>query len=110
MNATLAGIAYERSLDMVTTGYFGHFGPNGESVQELLEQSALQYSAAAEDLAQSAGDAPHSVSVAISALMGSPAHRTDILNGAFNEVGVGAVTDGDGVTTFTILFAAVPAQ
>jgi uncharacterized protein YkwD len=110
MNATLAAIAYGRSLDMVMNGYFGHFGPNGESVQELLEQSGLLYSAAAEDLAQTAGDAQHSLSVAISALMASPAHRADILNGAFNAVGVGAVTDGDGVTTFTILFIAIPAQ
>jgi uncharacterized protein YkwD len=38
--------------------------------------------------------------------MGSPPHRANVLNGAFNRVGVGVATDGSGQTWVVALFGA----
>ena len=90
---------------MSVNGYFAHFSPTGESVYTLTAAVGLRFSALGENLARVSGDATRSVSVAIEKLMQSPPHRANILNGAYTQVAVGAVTDERNVTVFTAVFA-----
>lgn len=105
LNETLTDIARIRSQDMVDNDYFAHFNPDGESVYTLIRDAGLRFKAVGENLARISGDADRSVAVAIEKLMGSNFHRAVILNPLYTRVGVGAVTDENGVTVFTTVFA-----
>lgn len=104
-SGTLLPIARARSEDMSVNGYFAHFSPSGESVYTLTAAAGLRFSALGENLARVSGDEDRSVAVAIDKLMQSPPHRANILSAAYTQVAVGAVTDEDGVTVFTTVFA-----
>lgn len=103
--ADLAVIAEMRAQDMSTNGYFAHVSPTGTSWLTLLSSTNTRVSGGGENLARVSGDAQRSVAVASSALMNSPTHRQNILNASFDEVGVAALTDSDGVTIFVTIFA-----
>lgn len=100
----LSGVAYARSEDMVTRGYFSHVSPAGDSWISLLNRQGIRVKSGGENLARVSGDEERSVAVAILHLMESPTHRANIL-GKYSEVGVAAVTDEAGVTVFTAIFA-----
>lgn len=101
----LTTVARLRSEEMVRLDYFAHFYPGGTSAYTLLQQQGATFNKAGENLAKVAGDETESVAVAIDALMASPTHRANILEPDFTRVGVGAVTDENGVTVFTTIFA-----
>jgi uncharacterized protein YkwD len=100
----LTEVARARSEEMTRLGYFDHFYERGTSAYALLAAAGVTYSAGGENLAKVAGDSATSVTLAIQALMDSPTHRDNILGGAYTHVGVGAVTDSEGITIFTTIF------
>jgi len=103
--ADLSLIAHRRSADMSAGGYFAHVSPTGESWLSLLAATGTRVLGGGENLARVSGDEANSVAIAIAHLMDSATHRANILNTHFDEVGVAAVTDADGVTVFTTIFA-----
>jgi uncharacterized protein YkwD len=102
--ADLTRIAQLRSDDMVANNYFAHVSPSGDSWISLMNRDGIRVRAGGENLARVAGTEERSVAVAIHHLMDSATHRANIL-GSFQEVGVAAVTDAQGVTLFTAIFA-----
>ena len=90
---------------MADNHYFAHVSPSGSSWITLLTANEISVSGGGENLARVSGDVERSVVVASSALMDSPTHRSNILNTKFNQVGVAAITDADGVTIFVTIFA-----
>lgn len=104
LTSDLSTIAQIRAEDMSSNGYFAHVSPTGESWLTLLSANQTRLSGGGENLARVAGDVERSVSVAVSALMDSPTHRANIVNSAFTDVGVAAVTDASGVTVFVTIF------
>lgn len=103
--ADLTFVAHSRSADMSASGYFAHVSPTGESWLSLLAATGTRVLGGGENLARVSGDEANSVAIAIAHLMDSATHRANILNTRFDEVGVAAMTDADGVTVFTTIFA-----
>lgn len=101
----LTEVARARSEEMVRLDYFAHYYPGGTSAFEFLRLAGARFSKAGENLAKVHSGGGDSVELAIEALMGSPAHRANILESRYVRVGVGAVTSDDGVTIFTMIYA-----
>ena len=85
----LTQVAREHSKDMFERGYFAHITPEGKSPFDRMDAAHVQYTAAGENLALA-----HSLSIAHNGLMNSPGHRANILNPAFNRVGIGILDGG----------------
>ncbi len=84
-NPLLAKAATEKALDMAARGYFSHVGPKGETPWTWLDKVGYDYVYAGENLAVNffdSGDVHR-------AWMNSPAHRENILDKRFTEVGIG---------------------
>jgi uncharacterized protein YkwD len=101
----LTDVARARSEEMTRLNYFAHYYEGGTSAFELLRLAGARFSKAGENLAKVHGAGDQSVELAINALMGSVAHRANILEPRYVRVGVGAVTSDDGVTVFTMIYA-----
>ncbi len=89
-NATLDDIATLRLDDMFTQQYFAHIGPQGESAISVASSVGYNHLALGENLALGnyAGDAG-----VVTAWMGSPGHRANILDTHYTQIGV-AVREG----------------
>ncbi len=85
----LAVVAREHSEDMFKRGYFSHYSPQGKDVGDRLNAAGIAYTYAGENLAL----APN-IQSAHDGLMNSPGHRRNILDPAFNKIGIGALNGG----------------
>ena len=104
LTSQLTSVARLRSEDMIANADFAHFGPNGQSAYALLSQFGALFTAGGENLARVSGGAAESVTIAFDGLARSPTHRVNIVDARFTRVGVGAVTDSQGITIFTTIF------
>lgn len=88
-DSSLARLARLKAQDMVDNRYFDHNSPTYGSPFDMMKRFGISYSFAGENLAM----AP-SVPSAHKALMESPGHRANIMNGNFDRVGIGIVVTG----------------
>ncbi len=102
VDATLTGIARDRSGDQVSRGYFSHTTPDGRTIFDILTADGVNWTLAGENLAESRGEDP--VNAAITGFMRSPEHRDNVLNAGYNHVGVGAAEAADGTTILSVVF------
>jgi uncharacterized protein YkwD len=102
VDATLTGIARDRSDDQVSRGYFSHTTPDGRTIFDILTADGVNWTLAGENLAESRGEDP--VTAAITGFMHSPEHRDNVLDGGFHHVGVGAAQAADGTTILSVVF------
>jgi len=89
---TLEAAAHEYSLAMVHQRFFGHVSPSGQTISERLAGyvgSARSW-VTGENLAWGEGTLATPAAI-VRGWMASPGHRDNILNGEFNEIGVGIV-------------------
>jgi uncharacterized protein YkwD len=107
-NGCVTYVAQLRSDDMASRGYFSHTSPEGATAFSMLDQHGIAYGWAGENLARNNYPDNESVSVAIRDLMNSPAHRDNILNGNFTQMGVGETTDGAGMKYYVMIFIGPP--
>ncbi len=105
----LTRAARSHSEDMIEKGYFSHASPSGETLGARLKRSGYEYRTAGENIAWGTG--PHATPEdTFERWMGSPGHRENVLDGGFEEVGVGAATgdlgeaDGHAATMYTVDF------
>ena len=90
-NDTLAQAAGEYSTVLATSGCFAHTcGPVPDFSARVANAGYSGYTALAENIA-GGQRTPEAV---VSAWMASPGHRANILNPAYNEIGVGSATGG----------------
>lgn len=83
-NPLLQQAAQLKAQDMAAKGYFAHTSPSGVTPWSWLEKVGYRYTAAGENLAVNFLD---SADVHI-AWMKSPAHRANILNPTYTEIGI----------------------
>jgi uncharacterized protein YkwD len=83
---TLVGRAHSR--DMFANGYFAHVNLEGKDPFDRMKEANLHFKAAGENLALA-----QTLEIAHDNLMKSPGHRKNIMNPAFNRVGIG-IEDG----------------
>ncbi|MFA6534398.1 MAG: CAP domain-containing protein [Patescibacteria group bacterium] len=90
INAALNAAAEGKVADMIANGYFSHTAPSGDKPWVWLDQVNYPYTAAGENLAK---DFSSAASVE-QAFLASPAHRKNILNPRYQEIGL-AVAYGE---------------
>nr|WP_318281033.1 CAP domain-containing protein [Paenibacillus bovis] len=83
-------VAWYKSKDMQTVGYFDHTSPTYGSPFDMMSDFGIYYTAAGENIAYGY---PTAKSV-VDGWMNSPSHRANILNDMFTHIGVGYVQDG----------------
>ncbi len=98
-SAERAQVARAHSADMFRRGYFSHYSPEGKDVGDRLGAANIGYTVAGENLAL----APD-LSSAHTGLMNSPGHKRNILDPAYNKVGIGAIDGGIYGKMFTQVF------
>ncbi|MGY2080152.1 CAP domain-containing protein [Modestobacter sp. SYSU DS0657] len=94
----LAGVARAHSEDMRDRGFFSHVDPDGRDPFARARAAGIQH-ARAENIAYGQPDA----AAVMTAWMGSPGHRANILNCQLGTLGVG-VAQGTGGPWWTQLF------
>jgi uncharacterized protein YkwD len=101
-NQTLSQAANNKSLDMVSRDYFEHYA-YGLSPWDFIKRSGYDYQYAGENLAMDF----QTTEGMVNAWMRSPAHRQNILNANYQDIGIGIVkgayTDENGRTKETIM-------
>lgn len=99
-NSTLDMAAQKKLEDMFAKNYWDHTGPNGETAWDFISGQNYQYEVAGENLAKGFKSSKE----VVSAWMGSPTHKKNLLNDRFQEIGI-AVGSGKikGVTTTVIV-------
>lgn len=101
VNGELARVARAKSRDMVENGYFGHHSPTYGSFSSMLDRYGIRYRAAGENIAMNSSG---SVAAAHRNLMNSPGHRANIMERAYDTVGVGVYVASNGNHYYTQLF------
>ncbi|WP_051813904.1 CAP domain-containing protein [Kitasatospora sp. MBT63] len=101
LNTKLNAAAQQHSDDMVARHYFEHADPEGHHADSRIEAAGYHWSSWGENIAYGQAD-PAAV---MDDWMHSPAHRENILNCDFKEIGIG-VNFGAGGPWWTQVFAA----
>ncbi len=85
-------IARQHSERMRDEGFFSHTTPTGQSLRDRLAAEGYSFTAAGENIAR-VSNASDAAAHAHQLLMGSPAHRENILGESYREVGVGVAIE-----------------
>lgn len=85
VNPLLEKAAQMKADDMAAKGYFAHESPDGVTPWHWFNEAGYAFSFAGENLAVYFSDSAELEQ----AWMNSPAHRANILNGYFTEIGIG---------------------
>ena len=85
----VTNVARIKAQEMITKKYFSHTSPKYGSPFAMLKSFGVRYVAAGENIAGNSN-----VANAQSSLMKSPGHRKNILNPAYNYVGIGIKNGG----------------
>jgi len=108
VNPMLVEAARLKAEDMATRGYFSHNSPDGETPWYWFNEAGYEFAYAGENLAVFFGDSKD----VERAWMNSPAHRANILNSNFTEIGI-ATADGlyqGQQTTFVVQMFGTPVR
>lgn len=106
INPVLTAAAQAKANDMAEKSYFAHTSPEGIEPWFWMREAGYTFSYAGENLAVNFSDSED----VVQAWMDSPAHRANILNGKFTEIGIAtAVGEYKGKeTTFVVQMFGTP--
>ncbi len=88
LNESLSQAAYKKAQDMLSKNYWAHNAPDGTTPWVFIKSSGYDYLFAGENLARGFTTAPDTVS----AWMGSPGHRDNMLSANYKDIGFAVVT------------------
>ena len=90
-----------RSLDMIQRNYFAHpILGCGQYVFSIMQAYGVRYQSAGENIGWNQYGDPGTAAAAInSAFMNSPEHRSNILDGAYTDLGTGSANSGSAAWT-----------
>lgn len=100
-HAALSRAAQDHARDMVENGYLSHTGLDGSTPGDRATAAGYDWNFVAENIAQGYG----SDSSVIAAWMGSPGHRSNMLDARAEDFGLGLVD-----TTWVLMFGREFAQ
>jgi uncharacterized YkwD family protein len=99
MNSSLCRLAELKSEEMVQKNYFSHQSPNHGSAFDMMRSYGINYMIAGENLAiDKDADYAHN------AWMNSKAHKENILNPSFTQIGIGICAKGNSSYVYTQMF------
>ncbi|MBU2330099.1 CAP domain-containing protein, partial [Patescibacteria group bacterium] len=84
-NTKLDRAAQMKAEDMANKSYYAHVSPEGLTPMHFVDRAGYSYLMVGENLVVNRDSAQE----VISAFMGSPGHRTNILRSEFTDIGVG---------------------
>lgn len=88
-NILVRNVARSHGRDMLIRGYFSHNSPTGDTLLTRLNNSHVEFTSAAENIAL----AP-TIDLAQIGLMNSPKHKINILDPTYTEIGIGVIDAG----------------
>jgi len=94
-NPILNSIARSRSQDMLSRSYFSHYTPEGKNIFNILVENGIMYACGAENLSQASPPSWGSPEAVVNNWMSSSAHRANMLNPHFGQLGLGVVDSGN---------------
>lgn len=100
MNWELSRVARYKSADMANKGYFSHNSPTYGTPFQMMENFGLRFTAASENIAYG----QRTPAEVVRDWMNSPGHRSNIMSGSYNEIGVGLAKNKNGVCYWTQMF------
>lgn len=86
-NAALDSAAYAKAQNMFAENYWAHFSPSGQTPWDFILNSGYKFSYAGENLAKGFYNSDD----VVKAWMNSPAHRDNLLNTNYQDIGVAVV-------------------
>lgn len=108
LSPQLADAAAAKAQDMVSRNYWSHSTPDNRTPWTFIDATGYNYQKAGENLAYGFADS----SSTIAGWMNSAAHRANILNAAYKEVGFGIASSdnfkGTGPETVVVALYATP--
>ena len=102
IQAQLNQAAQVHSEDQARRNTLTHYGPNGETPGDRIDDTGYQYRTWGENAAMGF----RSAASVMTGWMNSPGHRQNILNSAFTEIGLGIAVSSSGAPYWTQVFAA----
>ncbi len=105
LNGQLNQAAANKAAHMFANNYWAHVAPDGTSPWWFVSNAGYGYSTAGENLAKNFSTSGG----VVNGWMNSPAHRANVLNGAFVDVGYGVMNGillGEEVTLVVALYGA----
>jgi uncharacterized protein YkwD len=109
VSADLSAAARQHSDEMLAKGYFAHNSSNGDQFWQRIEsfypEPRSGYWSVGENLYWTPG--PATAAGSLKAWMASPPHRANILDPAWRQIGIAAVSSADAPGTFGNLGATV---
>lgn len=99
-NPRLSEAAQKKAEDMISSGYWAHYAPNGKAPWDFIREAGYNFQAAGENLARDFDN----IDSMISAWLASPSHAENLLSANFTEIGIG-VAEGviSGKTTTVVV-------
>lgn len=94
LDPVLSEMARVYSRRMRDEGFFGHVDPQGGGLVDRLRVAGIGFSVVGENLAN-VGGVSDPAAVAHQMLMENPAHRANILDPRFTEIGIGVAQRDD---------------
>lgn len=88
INDSLEKSADIKADDMLIKNYWSHYSPDGQAPWSIIQNVGYSYKLAGENLAEGY-TSPEEV---VQAWMDSPAHKANLLNNNFNEIGISVKT------------------
>jgi uncharacterized protein YkwD len=106
VDSKLSAIARSRSKDMIVRNYFSHtIKGTSYNVFHILDQKGYCYRIAGENIGWNNYPDDSATYAVQNQFMGSPGHRANILNKAWDVIGIGAYKGPTGKKMWTVLFA-----
>ncbi|MEI7682828.1 MAG: CAP domain-containing protein [Candidatus Saccharibacteria bacterium] len=109
-NSQLDQAANAKAQDMVTRNYWSHITPDGRTPWAFIDSTTYQYQKAGENLAYGFVDSNE----VIKGWLNSPAHKANLLDNRYTEVGFGIVNSpdfqGHGPETIVVALYAQPGK
>ena len=105
VDSTLTAVARWRSKDMIQRDYFSHDIPGYGSVFKKLDSKGYCYKLAGENIGWNTYPDDEATAAIHKMFMDSSSHRRNILNRAWDVIGVGAYQGPGGKKMWTVLFA-----
>lgn len=90
INSTLMNAAQIKAEDMAAKQYFAHYGPDGTAPWKFFKDSGYTYEIAGENLAIT----NQNEASVIEGWLNSPAHRDNLLNNKYQDIGIGVAHYG----------------
>ena len=90
---------------MAARNYFAHTSPSGQTSFKMMSAYGYRFASAGENIARNNYPDNQAGQVAMTGFMNSPEHRENIMDRAFNRVGVGLAYGANGMKYYAVEFA-----